>query len=110
MRTLCRVLAAAACAGFSVSTLFAQSSSGTITGRVVDPSGQAVPGARVTLVRTDTREVRSLVTRESGDITFASLQPGRYDMRVEAPGFKTIEKADLSLSSSERLSVGNVAL
>src|SRR6266851_7103741 len=105
-----RVLATALSAGLSVGTLFAQSSSGTITGRVLDPSGQAVPGATVTLVRTDTREVRSLVTRESGDITFASLQPGRYSLRVEAPGFKTIEKADLSLSSSERLSVGNLVL
>jgi hypothetical protein len=109
-RSLGRVLATALSAGLSVGTLFAQSSSGTITGRVLDPSGQAVPGATVTLVRTDTREVRSLVTRESGDITFASLQPGRYTMRVEAPGFKTIERADLSLSSSERLSVGNLVL
>src|SRR5258707_13121973 len=109
-RSLGRVLATGLSAGLSVGTLFAQSSSGTITGRVLDPSGQAVPGATVTLVRTDTREVRSLVTRESGDITFASLQPGRYGMRVEAPGFKTIERADLSLSAAERLSVGNLAL
>jgi hypothetical protein len=109
-RSLGRVLAAALAAGLSVGTLFAQSSSGTITGRVLDQSGQAVPGATVTLVRTDTREGRSLVTRESGDVTFASLQPGRYDLRVEAPGFKTIEKAGLSLSSSERLSVGNLVL
>ncbi|HEX9547086.1 MAG TPA: TonB-dependent receptor, partial [Acidimicrobiales bacterium] len=105
-----RVLAGALSAGLSLGTLFAQSSSGTITGRVVDQSGQPVPGATVTLVRTDTREVRTLVTRASGDITFASLQPGPYTLRVEAPSFKTIEKADLSLSSSERLSVGNLVL
>jgi hypothetical protein len=110
MRASCRFLAAAVCAGLSVSTLSAQSSSGTITGRVLDQSDRAVPGATVTLVRTDTREARSLVTRESGDITFASLQPGPYTLRVEAPGFKTIEKADLSLSSSERLSVGTLVL
>jgi hypothetical protein len=109
-RSLGRVLAAALSAGLSVGTLFAQSSSGTITGRVLDQSGQAVPGATVTLVRTDTREGRALVTREPGDVTFASLQPGRYDLRVEAPGFKTIEKAGLSLSSSERLSVGSLVL
>ncbi len=57
-RSLGRVLATALSAGLSVGTLFAQSSSGTITGRVLDPSGQAVPGATVTLVRTDTREAR----------------------------------------------------
>src|SRR5688572_13250420 len=102
MRTVCRILVAVVCAGLSVGTLCAQSSSGTITGRVLDQSGRAVPGATVTLVRTDISEVRSLVTRESGDITFASLQPGPFTLRVEAPGFETIEKANLSLSSSER--------
>ena len=110
MRTLCRFLAAAVCAGLSVGTLLAQSSSGTITGRVLDPSGQVVPGATVTLVRTDTRQARTLVTPASGDITFASLQPGPYTLQVGAPGFKTLEKADLSLSASERLSVGNLVL
>jgi len=111
MRTLCRFLIAAAlCAGPSVEILFAQSSSGKITGRVVDPSGQTVPGATVTLVRTDTREVRTLVTSSSGDVVFASLQPGPYTLQVEAQGFKRLEKAGLSLSSSERLSVGSLML
>jgi hypothetical protein len=110
MGTVRQFLAAAMCAGLSVGTLFAQTSSGTITGRVLDPSGLAVPGAAVTLIRTDTREVRTLVTLSSGDIAFASLQPGPYILQVEIPGFKTLQKANLSLSSSERLSVGNLVL
>ncbi|HEY2942734.1 MAG TPA: carboxypeptidase-like regulatory domain-containing protein, partial [Vicinamibacteria bacterium] len=111
MRTFCRLLAAAAvCAGLSAGSLFAQTSSGTITGRVLDQSGEAVPGATVTLVRTDMREVRTLVTPASGAITFASLQPGPYTLQVAAPGFKAFEKAGLSLSASERLSVGDLVL
>jgi Carboxypeptidase regulatory-like domain len=103
-------LAFVACAGLSVEPLFAQSSSGTITGRVLDPSALPVPGATATLVRTDTRETRTLVTPGSGDITFASLQPGPYVLQVEIEGFKTLEKSGLSLSSSERLSVGDLVL
>jgi hypothetical protein len=93
-----------------VGTVFAQSSSGTISGRVIDPSGLAVPGATATLIRTDMGEMRTLVTPSSGDITFASLQPGPYTLRVEMPGFKTLQKTNLSLSSSERLSVGDLVL
>jgi len=110
MRTLRRLLAAVVCVGLPAGALFAQSSSGTITGRVLDPAGQAVPGATVTLLRTDTGETRTLVTPRSGDVTFVSLQPGPYSLQVEMQGFKTLRKDDLSLSSSERLSVGDVAL
>jgi len=110
MKSTRRFLAAALCGGLSVGTLFAQSSSGTITGRVLDPAGQSVPGATVTLVRTDINQVRTLVTTSSGDVVFASLQPGPYSLQIEAPGFKALKKDDLLLSSSERLSVGRLVL
>src|SRR5262245_41428150 len=110
MRTLVRFLAAGLCVGLSAGALFAQSSSGTITGRALDPSGQPVPGATVTLTKTDTNEVRKLVTSASGDITFASLQPGPYSLDIEASGFKTFKKDGFNLSAADRLSVGNVQL
>jgi hypothetical protein len=110
MKTFTRLLAAILCAGMSAVPLFAQSSSGTITGRVVDPAGENVSGATVTLVRTDIHEVRRLVTPPSGEIVFTALQPGPYSLEVEAPGFKTLTKANLALSASERLSVGTLGL
>lgn len=105
-----RVLAAVLWAGLSVTALFAQSSSGTITGRVLDPTGQAVPGATVTLLRTDSREARTLVTSASGDVVFTSLQPGPYTLQVELDGFSKLEKTNLVLSASERLSLGDLEL
>jgi Carboxypeptidase regulatory-like domain len=110
MRAARQCLTVATCVCLSSGTLFAQSSSGTITGRALDPSGLPVPGATVTLVKTDTGEGRTLVTPSSGDITFASLPPGPYTLQLEMPGFKTLQKPDLLLSSSERLSVGDLVL
>jgi hypothetical protein len=110
MRTLFRFLAVALCAGLSAETLIAQSSSGTITGRVVDPSGQSVPGATVTLIRTDIQDVRTLVTPPSGDVVLTSLQPGPYTLLVELEGFAKLEKTNLTLSASERLAVGDLVL
>jgi len=98
------------CAGTLVSSLYAQSSSGTITGRVLDGTGQAIAGATVTLVRTDINEVRTLLTPNSGEIVFASLLPGPYALQIEAQGFRKLEKTKLTLTTSERLSLGKLVL
>ena len=104
------LLMATLCLGLGASGLHAQSSNGTITGRVLDTSGQAIPGATVTLTRTDTNEVRTLVTPVSGEIVFASVLPGVYTFSVEAPQFKKLEKTHLTLSAAERLSLGKLVL
>jgi hypothetical protein len=46
-----RLLEATMCVGLFTGALLAQSSSGTITGRILDPAGQSVPGANVTLTK-----------------------------------------------------------
>ncbi len=92
------------CALTSTAPLFAQSSSGTITGRVLDASAP-VPGANVTLVRTDIREERTLVTPALGRRRVHQLAAGPYSLLVELAGFARLETTNLALSSSER-SVG----
>ena len=42
----------------------------------------------------------------SGDFVFTALQPGPYSLGVRAAGFKLLEKTDLELTASERLSAG----
>src|SRR5690349_14454254 len=104
MRFCLRLLAATffVCAP-PTSTLLAQSSSGTISGRVLDATGHSVPGATVTVSKVDTREVRTFSTSELGEFVFTALQPGPYSLKVEATGFKTLEKTELVLNASERL-------
>ena len=88
----------------------AQTSSGTIAGRVVDTQGNAIPGAAVTLTKSDTRETRTFTSDESGEFVFASIQPGVYDIAVDLQGFKRVEKKGLALSASGRLSAGEFRL
>jgi len=88
----------------------AQSSSGDIYGRVLDSNGDVIPNAEVTLTNQQTGETRSAKSGNLGDFIFATLQPGAYTVLVKAQGFKELEKKDLNLSASERLSTGDLRL
>ncbi len=88
----------------------AQTISGTISGRVVDPSGAVVPGATVRLVEQSTNVAVTTKVLSDGDFAFPVVLPGTYTITVEAPGFKKFVKRGLVLTASERLSAGTLAL
>ena len=66
---------------------FSQSGTSTITGSVTDPQGNAVPGAKIALI-SDQGGRRDVVANDSGVFTFTSVQPGKYQLEIEASGFK----------------------
>ncbi len=83
---------------------------GTITGNVVDPTGQAVANARVTLTSVSRSEARSALANELGTFTIIAVQPDTYTLRIEQPGFKAYTKSGLTVSANERVAVGDVIL
>src|SRR5262245_36916101 len=89
---------------------FAQTSSGEISGRVIDSSDAIVADAQVTLTNQDTGDVRETRTDRFGNFLFPALQPGVFRVAVRAPSFQGMEKRDLKLSASERLSAGDFNL
>lgn len=89
---------------------FGQTSSGVISGRVVDPQGAAIPAANITLTQSLTGVKLISASDGSGDFVSPSVLPGLYSLGVEAQGFKKLEKRGLNLSASERLAVGTLAL
>lgn len=88
----------------------AQSSSGVISGRVLDTSKAVVPGAIVSITDVNTKQHWTAVTDNSGNFVFPSLQPSTYDLHVTAKGFNAVEKDDLLLTAFQRLSAGTVVL
>jgi len=64
-----------------------QTTSGEISGRVVDPDGQAIANARVTLMNQFNAETRIQATDSAGEFVFASVQPGTFAITVNALGF-----------------------
>ncbi len=86
------------------STLLAQStvSTGNINGTVTDPSGAAVPGAKVTITRTDTGTSTDVTTNSSGAYNSGSIFAGTYTVRVQAKGFATSETKVLAEIGNNR--------
>jgi hypothetical protein len=101
-RLRCRsvLLAALALLLFSAATS-AQVTTATITGRVVDPQGAVVPGAKVTATNRGTGAERTAVTNSDGEYTIPSLAPGRYNIAVEAQSFSRslVEDTELNVGS-----------
>lgn len=58
-----------------------------LSGVVKDKTGAVVPQAQVTLSNLGTAAVLRSKTSKVGFFVFASVEPGRYDLEAEAPGF-----------------------
>ena len=76
---------------------------GAILGTVTDPSGAAVPGARVTLRNPDTGLVRNTTTDSTGSYEFLAVQVGEhYVVEVEASGFRKTSQTGIKLLVNQR--------
>src|SRR5271165_19879 len=62
-----------------------------IVGSVVDPTGSAIAGAKVTITSTENGLRRSVNTDDTGRFSFPQLKPGRYSVRAEANQFEAQE-------------------
>src|SRR5437868_174069 len=83
---------------------FAQTG-GDVTGRVIDPSGSAVPGSVITLTNTATNATRQGVTTADGFYTFTSVPPGIYSLKTEHTGFKTMNTANIEVQVQQTVRV-----
>src|SRR5438876_585932 len=85
---------------------------GTIAGTVLDPSGAAVVGAKVTATNVATGFTRDTQSVVDGSYLFPLLPVGTYSVAVEAAGFHRSEqkgiqvKADQSSAVSINLQIG----
>jgi hypothetical protein len=84
-----------------------QSTYGSITGLVTDPSGAAIGDARVTLTNLGTAEKRIQPTGSDGLYSFVNLIPGNYRIEVEKQGFKRItqEPVVVQVQQSSKIDV-----
>jgi len=62
---------------------------GNISGSIVDPSGAAVAGARVSLARDDRSPKQEVLSGDDGQFSFANVAPGPFQITVTSELFNT---------------------
>ncbi|OLB61247.1 MAG: hypothetical protein AUI11_10505, partial [Acidobacteria bacterium 13_2_20CM_2_66_4] len=70
----------------------AQRTTGEIFGKVVDESGNILPGVTVTLRGAGVAGAPTAVTSETGTYRFPVLPPGTYSLEYTLPGFATLRR------------------
>ncbi len=79
--------------------------SGSIQGTVVDATSAAIPNAKLVLTNAAAGQTRDAVSSSEGHFIFVDLAPARYQLKVEASGFKELLMDNLSLNVGQQLTV-----
>jgi hypothetical protein len=83
----------------------AQEYRATLSGRIVDTQGLAVPAAKIQLRQIDTGATYQTVSENSGQYVLPLLPPGDYQMTAEAQGFKSYTRTRFRISTGERVAI-----
>ena len=83
----------------------AQVTTADLVGTIKDTSGGVMPGVRVTVTNEATGVTRTTTTGEGGTYIFTSLQPGRYRLSAEIPGFRNVERTGVQLQVNQRAQI-----
>src|SRR6476660_8703981 len=73
---------------------------GSISGVITDTTGAALPGVTVTVTSPALQVAQMVRTSEAGgEYQIPDLPPGMYRMAYELPGFTTVVRQDIVISS-----------
>jgi hypothetical protein len=85
-------------------TVWSQDTKGTITGRVTDPSGSVIAGAKVVVTNVGMGTKSDLTTNAEGIYLAPALSPGAYQVEASSAGFKKSIRA-VEVRVADRLDV-----
>ena len=85
----------------------------SLSGIVTDAAGATAPGTSLILTGVSGAE-RATISNEAGFYRFVQLVPGKYTLRTELKGFKTIKQTldllvDTPMTFDIRLEVGSIS-
>lgn len=83
----------------------AQTSRGTVTGTILDPTGAVVGGAHVTLTGTETGIHLSTESNEAGVYRFDAVDLGVYDLEVTHPGFRAYRATGFAVEANRATTI-----
>jgi hypothetical protein len=101
-RGLCLGIVSAAILILLVVPVTAQLPTATILGVAKDSSGGVLPNVTVTVTNVDTGLTRTVKTSDDGEFRLPELPVGRYEVKAEHPGFKTVDRKGITLEVTQQ--------
>jgi iron complex outermembrane receptor protein len=89
------------CAAMPGSLAAQNSTGGSITGSVTDPSGRALQNVIVIARNQATRHEQDGTSGDQGGFTLTNLPAGTYDLTISAPGFATMLRNNIQISAGQ---------
>src|SRR2546426_5369857 len=89
---------------------FAQVSSGSLSGTVLDPQGASVPGAVVKIVSKETNRESTATSDNTGLFRLSLLSPGVYRMEITKSGFRKTVVNNVEVTVGADNSLGGIKL
>jgi hypothetical protein len=80
----------------------AQTDTATVTGLVSDATQAALPGAAIEITNRATGLKYRSTTNEAGVYAVTALPVGGYDLSVQAKGFQTFQRTEITLHAGDR--------
>ncbi|MCX6621034.1 MAG: carboxypeptidase-like regulatory domain-containing protein, partial [Acidobacteria bacterium] len=99
----------------TATAVFAQTTSGSLSGTVTDPNGAVIPGVKVVAKHQPTNRDFEAVTTAAGMYVFPTLPAGPYSLAVSQPGFRKSVQTGIEVrvalrgTIDIRLDIGDVA-
>jgi hypothetical protein len=81
------------------------SDGGSLLGTITDPNGATIPRAKVTATETATAVKQTITSDGRGFYSFQSLPVGRYDVEVDASGFKPLRRTGVVIDVDSKVVV-----
>src|SRR5437588_9860634 len=85
---------------FVATALWAQSTGGTLSGKITSASGAAVPNAEITVTNVNANTSQKVLTGPDGSFTVSNLTPGTYRVEVVTQGFKRTSQQNIELTTT----------
>ena len=82
-----------------------QTTFGSISGTVTDPTGAVIANAKVTVTNEGTGIERQADSAATGVFNVQNLAVGPYRVRIEVPGFRNYDRGGLSLNANQALNI-----
>lgn len=88
----------------------AQTTSGYISGTVVDATHAAIADVPISVVEQAQKFTLNGKADQAGRFTFANVPPGTYTLTIQARGFKEFVRTGLVLNANDRMTLGEMVL